>query len=504
MITKTCLFVHQLIKRNAPLGVLVATCILLLTSHCARLLPLEGGPMDTIPPQLVSTYPVHQRTNFKGKEIELTFDKEVQVQNIYHKLFVSPKLPMLKNTPGFRCKVRGETVIIVLDTLLEEETTYTFHFNDAIQDTKEKTPAHDPVLTFSTGSYVDSLYVAGYVKYLMTDKPASESIVCLYKITDTDTTHILNSKPDYLATADAQGNFKLENIKAATYRICAGLSKKKEFILDDAEDPYGFIPEPLVVQESIDSLQLNIVEANIADCKIASMQPCNQYFEISFNKPIVNYALQLAHAYKRFKAATLYSHLLEDKMTIRVYNSLGLLEDDIIEAQLTAEDAMDNRIEQLVKIQFIDKMAPKAEFKFSIDPPANTKMKPPFFKAKLAFSKPIKQVRPNKIYCVVGLADTVYLQEQDLVPSLSQDVITIEKKFNMPHLLVPQPIDTTQQGGMPFVRLQLKKGAITSIEKEENKETSYQFFVKKESECGSIKGRSNNSCTRIYYTAIRF
>lgn len=472
----------------AMIGIFV---LILLTSTCAQVQPLGGGPVDSTPPQLISTNPLHESTGFKGRKIELTFDKEVEIQDVYNRLVITPKLPRLESGPSYMCKARGNKIELRLEVPLEDNTTYTFNFKDAICDIKERTPAENPTLTFSTGNYVDSLYIAGQVKYLLTDQPVKDGLVAIYRITDTDTAHILNTSPDYFTKTNQNGEFKLEHIKQAKYRICAGYSKENKLILDPSKEPYGFVANPIDLSESIDNTIVQIVEANVQDFKLLGSQPQAQYFEISFSKPVTNYTLILAHRIKRFKDMELYSHLIEDKTTIRVYNTLGLLEDDIIQAKLTAQDAMGNVIEENVKLHFRDRMGEKKPFKYTVNPVANAKIDSQFFKADITFTKPIKSIERDNIFLVVGESDTLELSEEEIILHPHRDSITIHKEINLSNLVRGDINTATESEQATNIKLCISKGAFVSVEKDVSESAEYQYTVKNKQDCGMIRGRIN-------------
>jgi hypothetical protein len=468
-------------------GVFIA---ILLMSNCAQIEPLQGGPIDSIAPQLVSSTPLHESTGFKGRKIKLIFDKEIEIRDVYNKLIITPKLPRLESGPSYICKARGNTLDLNLETELEDNTTYTFNFKDAICDTKEGTPAENPTLTFSTGDYVDSLYIAGQVKFLMTDQPVKDGLVAIYKIADADSLHILNTTPDYFTKANENGEFKLEHIKQGTYRICAGYSKENKLILDPSKEPYGFLPSLIDLQESVDDINLYIVEANINDFKIQNKQPQGQYFEINFSKPVNNYTLTLAHQSKRFKDAQLYSHLSENKLTITVYNTLGLLEDDRLEAKLTAEDDMENMIAENIIIHFRDRLQEKGPFKYTITPIPGTKVDPALFKAEIKLTKPIKRIELDKIMLVVGQVDSFKLDADEVTIHPHKDLITIQKAFNPTDWLkISEGKDDADNEKSSNITLSISKGAFVSVEKETNEVTESKYLIKHKQECGTIKGR---------------
>jgi hypothetical protein len=159
--------VHQYCLRGAR-RTLALVALGLFIPSCARIMAPEGGPKDTVPPKLIRAFPTQGSTGFKEKTIKLVFDKEIEVHDIYNKLVVTPKLPTLKNRPSYTCSVRGKTLKLTLEAPLQEDTTYTFNFNDAIKDTTEGNIAESLVLAFCTGEYIDTMYVTGQVKHLMT------------------------------------------------------------------------------------------------------------------------------------------------------------------------------------------------------------------------------------------------------------------------------------------------------------------------------------------------
>ena len=57
--------------------------------RCANVVSPSGGPKDTIPPVVLSAMPENQSTNFQGKEIHITFDEYVVLNNPNNNIFIS-------------------------------------------------------------------------------------------------------------------------------------------------------------------------------------------------------------------------------------------------------------------------------------------------------------------------------------------------------------------------------------------------------------------------------
>src|SRR5690606_28270630 len=115
------------------------------------------GPKDTSPPKFVKSMPENGSINFNFDKIIIQFDEYIKLNNINQKLIVSP--PM-KTKPIITIKRKG--ILIKLKSKeLEQNTTYTLNFNDAIADNNENNSLNSFVFAFSTGDKIDSLYCAG-------------------------------------------------------------------------------------------------------------------------------------------------------------------------------------------------------------------------------------------------------------------------------------------------------------------------------------------------------
>ena len=91
-----------------------------------------------------------------------------------------------------------EINIKIFDTLLPN-TTYAFNFGESIVDNNEGNPYPFYKYVFSTGTYIDSLTVSGYVEDAF-EKNTDEFIsVMLYDVDSTFTDSIIyKEKPKYI------------------------------------------------------------------------------------------------------------------------------------------------------------------------------------------------------------------------------------------------------------------------------------------------------------------
>ena len=212
---------------------MIYACITMaLTTGCANIIPPSGGPMDTLPPVLISAFPRDSAINFTGNRITLNFDEYVDLQNTFENVLVSP-LP--KNAPLINNSFR--TVTIKIKDTLEPNTTYSINFGNALRDINENNIAKNFTYIFSTGNTIDVNTISGKVLMAETGKIDSTLIVVLHK-SDQDSA-VVKQRPRYYARLDGQGLFQFNNLPSgnfALYAIPSNYSKQ----YDDSTKPFAF------------------------------------------------------------------------------------------------------------------------------------------------------------------------------------------------------------------------------------------------------------------------
>ncbi len=251
-------------KRNLLL-LIVFTIII---AGCAKIVPPSGGQKDVTPPVLLKITPPNGTINFTANRIELAFDEFVVLKDVNKQLLISP--PM-KTKPSIT--LHGKKIQIKLKDTLEENTTYIFNFGNAIADFNEGNIFKNFTYAFSTGSYTDSMEIAGQVLDAFSLEPEKkESVVLLYDyFNDSVPRKVL---PHYVIRTDKSGFFRFTFIKPGNYYVVAlneinnnyffDLPAEKIAFLDSSITPIckiisDTIPDTLIVSKTIfqpDSLKL--------------------------------------------------------------------------------------------------------------------------------------------------------------------------------------------------------------------------------------------------------
>ena len=89
----------------------------------------QGGPRDTIPPQVTKELPLNGSLNVTTKKVEITFNEYIQLADIQKNVLISPPQ---QQAPEI--KAIGKTVSVVFQEDLLDSTTYTIDFGAAICD----------------------------------------------------------------------------------------------------------------------------------------------------------------------------------------------------------------------------------------------------------------------------------------------------------------------------------------------------------------------------------
>ena len=207
--------------------------------RCANVVSPSGGPKDTVPPIVLQSVPENQTANFHDKEIHITFDEYVTLNNPNSNIFISP--PLEKN-PEYR--LSGKSLIIKFKEALKPDVTYSINFGEAIKDLHEGNVFKNYSFVFSTGENIDTLTLEGKLLQAVDHKPSADFYVMLYA--DVNDTLSIDSlpyfvKPYYATKSDKEGNFKFSGLKEGDYLIFALKDENSNMRFDLPNENIAFL-----------------------------------------------------------------------------------------------------------------------------------------------------------------------------------------------------------------------------------------------------------------------
>jgi hypothetical protein len=218
-------------------------------SGCANMVAPTGGPKDTLPPVLINVSPKDSALNFNSKRITFTFNEYVELSDLTQNLIVSPtpKLP-----PQIDAKLR--TITVRLKDTLEENTTYSLQFGNAIRDLNEGNVLPNYTYLFSTGNRLDQGTFQGRVLLAETGTVDSTLIVMLHR--SGEDSAVYKSIPRYFTRLDSSGTFRFRNLPESTFYVYALKDESGIRRYQGGGQLFAFADKPVTIGGQNDPLTL--------------------------------------------------------------------------------------------------------------------------------------------------------------------------------------------------------------------------------------------------------
>ena len=234
---------------KSPARFILLFITVLIYWGCANQVAPTGGPKDTKVPVIKSMEPENYSVHFSSKEINITFDEYIQLKDLPAQLVVSPPLKTPPET-----KIHKRTLTLKLEEPLKANTTYSMNFGKAIEDLNEGNPLENFSYVFSTGSFVDTLYVTGTVTNAAEQKPEKDVKVLLYREEGDSLPY--KSLPLFFGMSNEKGEFKVSNISEGDYKIFALKETNNNYLYDNADESIAFSATRVQAGEISVNLQL--------------------------------------------------------------------------------------------------------------------------------------------------------------------------------------------------------------------------------------------------------
>lgn len=213
-------------------GFLVAVAALIVTG-CARMGSPDGGWYDETPPRVIGANPAEGAVNVKEKQFYVDFNEFIKIENASENVIVSPP-----QTEAPEIKSQGKRISIKLVDSLKANTTYTIDFSSSISDNNEGNPLGNYTYTFSTGSRIDTLEVAGYVINAENMEPVKGILVGLYDNLSDSAFYKLPMLR--VARTDSRGHFIVRGVAPGRYHIFALQDQDGDYRYGQRSEMMGF------------------------------------------------------------------------------------------------------------------------------------------------------------------------------------------------------------------------------------------------------------------------
>ncbi len=222
--------------------------MILILTQCANPVSPTGGPRDKVAPGIDSTKSTpNYSTNFSSKQIILTFDEWVRLNDAFNQVVISPPL---EEELDIRLN-RKKGVVVGFNEELRPNTTYTLNFGEAVKDITEGNAAKNLRYVFSTGAFIDSLSFEGQVVNIYSGASEAGMLVMMYD--NLEDSVVYKEKPLYFSKTDQNGKFRIENMKAGTFKVFALRDNNYNYLFDLENEVIGFNSKTITITDSTDS-----------------------------------------------------------------------------------------------------------------------------------------------------------------------------------------------------------------------------------------------------------
>lgn len=209
--------------------------IIFIISQCANPTSPTGGPKDITPPRALKFDPENYQAHFSSQTATILFDEYFVLENVNENIIISP---FINPKPEF--KTKGKSLIIDFKNCeLQENTTYSIWFGEAIKDLNERNILNNFYYVFSTGDFVDSLEISGKIIAAF-DLQAKQKVFVMLYACENDTIPCDSLpylvRPDYVTQTLTDGSFALRNLADKPYRIFSINDANKNFLYDLGEE----------------------------------------------------------------------------------------------------------------------------------------------------------------------------------------------------------------------------------------------------------------------------
>jgi hypothetical protein len=371
---------------------------------------------------------------------------------------------------GFKTKVNKRSIVLTFKEPFQDSTTYTFNFGISIQDITNNNSPPNLKLSFSTGPYIDSLEVSGRIVDLYTQDPAKNTLIALYAVDDT--LDITTGRASYFARTDTAGYYKLTNLPYNKYLIYACLDKNNNLKAETDAEAYGFYLDTLDLVSNITGVDFSIQRLNTKPLGLLSSRSYGKYFDIGFNKPIIDYNIR---SYPNDE--TIYFHKNEPD-NIRLYNRNEAF-GDTSQLIITAYDSIQTEVIDTISYYFIDSKIKSDPFTYQILPAAIEV--PAESQVELLFSKPVKSINFDSIYYQLDSINYLNLIDSVLTWNRNNTSVT----WNVNYL--------NQLSENKKLELNLKAASFISIENDSSLQKLKRFNLSSQQESALISGKINTN-----------
>jgi uncharacterized protein (DUF2141 family) len=261
----------------------IAAVIILFVLGCAKPLPPPGGPLDEIPPSVLSTEPASGDVGVSlSTPISIRFSERIDRTTIAKALFISPQ-PATEP----KIKVKGDAIMIIPREPLQLDKTYVITMGADVKDAHGVNLAQSVAIAFSTGKTIDSGALSGTV--YKEGKGIAGINLALFEIDPGNASMPVDSvKPVYLTQSGDGGKYTFNYLPSDTFYLVAFEDKNKDRAINPSREMVGlpfrsvFIASGSTEIAGLD-IRLHMIDTTALGLRSVAINP-DGLLKVRFNK----------------------------------------------------------------------------------------------------------------------------------------------------------------------------------------------------------------------------
>ncbi|MDC1000564.1 Ig-like domain-containing protein [Candidatus Marinimicrobia bacterium] len=203
---------------------------IIILNNCASVRNPEGGPVDEIPPTLVSTNPQTLTSITPKQKVTIRFSEYLKESSIKNSIQVYPM-----NGEKIKYEFRGDKIDVMLPENLNNEMTYIIMFDTGLLDEHSIPIKHDISIPFTMSSEFDTSKIEGHVY-----GDFDNSTILLWR-GNLDRATMLDTNPDYIANTNDDNKFTFNYLPEEKFSVLAVQQYGSN--IDYAKGQYAFYYE---------------------------------------------------------------------------------------------------------------------------------------------------------------------------------------------------------------------------------------------------------------------
>ena len=228
---------------------------IIILNNCASVRNPEGGPVDEIPPTLISTNPQTLTSITPKQKVTIRFSEYLKESAIKNSIQVYPM-----DGEKIKYEFRGDKIDVMLPENLNNDMTYMIMFDTGLLDEHSIPIEHDISIPFTMSTELDISKIEGYV-YGDFDK----STILLWR-GKLDRATMLDTDPDYIANTNDDNKFTFNYLPEGEFSVLAVQQYGSN--IDYAKGQYAFYHETTLSTKGKNLDKINFFIHKASDIEI--------------------------------------------------------------------------------------------------------------------------------------------------------------------------------------------------------------------------------------------